>query len=333
MTLSEDSTEVRVNGPRDPEPMDPGVETIQPGGGIVMSLELFWGKLRRAYLRLVFPGYCEEMKTRCLGGTSKLPIDPVDSRDLKYYANQTDAYWLSSDDRFRWRESIPFARWGLAELLVMAGGWFLVCVAFVIAAFLVEPDWLQGVLGFLALGAGVVSGLLVWFFRDPWRFVPVEPDVIISPADGKIAEIVDIEDPWVGGPAVRIGIFLSIFNVHINRAPCAAKVIGISYKPGKMLNALRPESARENERLELRMQETAAPWRCFRVVQITGAIARRIVCDSKSGDTLFRGEKFGMIKLGSRTEIVIPKEDGLEILVDVGDKVQAGSTIFARYKG
>lgn len=327
-----DPTEPRPNGPRDLEPMDPRVASIQPGGGYVMSLELLWARFRRWYLRLVFPGYVREMEARRVGDLGSMPIDPVDSRDLKYYLNQTDAYWMASEDRFRWRDSIPFARWGLVELFLMASFWIALAIGFVIAAVYVNPIWLRATLAVAATGSTVAAGLIIWFFRDPWRFVPVEPDIYVSPADGVIAEIVDIEDPWIGGPAVRIGIFLSIFNVHINRAACASQVIGVSYEPGKMLNALRPESARENERLELRMQETAAPWRCFRIVQITGAIARRIVCEKKPGDTLLRGEKFGMIKLGSRTEIVLPKEDGLEIFVDVGDKVKAGTTVFARYE-
>lgn len=323
--------ETRVNGPRDLEPMDPHVQTIQPGGGIVMSLELMWGTFRRWFIRLVFPGYVREMASRRLGDVGQMPFEPVDSRDLKYHTNQTDAYWLAENDRFRWRDSIPFARWGLAELFVLGAGWFIVALALIVAAFLVEITWLRWTLVVAGLGALVVCGLIVWFFRDPWRFIPVQPEIVVSPADGTIAEIVDIEDPWVGGPAIRIGIFLSIFNVHINRAPLVSQVIGVSYRPGKMLNALRPESARENERLEVRLQETAAPWRCLKVIQITGAIARRIVCAVKPGDTLGRGEKFGMIKLGSRTEIIIPKEDGLEIFVDVGDKVTAGTTIFARF--
>jgi phosphatidylserine decarboxylase len=135
----------------------------------------------------------------------------------------------------------------------------------------------------------------------------------------------------VGGPAVQVGIFLSIFNVHINRAPVAGRVIGLRYRPGKYLNALRPESARENEQLAVRMQETEYPFRRYVVRQITGAIARRIVCWLKPGDELGRGEQFGMIKLGSRTELVLPREAGLVIRAKIGDKVKAGATVLAEY--
>jgi phosphatidylserine decarboxylase len=130
---------------------------------------------------------------------------------------------------------------------------------------------------------------------------------------------------------VLIGIFLSVFNVHINRVPVAARVIGLSYRKGKFLNALRPESARENEQLAVRIEENQAPYRRMIVRQITGAIARRIVCWVKPGDELAAGEQFGMIKLGSRTELVLPREEGLQILVRLGDKVQAGSRPLARY--
>jgi phosphatidylserine decarboxylase len=138
---------------------------------------------------------------------------------------------------------------------------------------------------------------------------------------------------FIGGPAIQIGIFLSIFNVHINRMPASGRVIGVGYTPGKYLNALRPESARENERVEIRMEQRGEPHRGMIVRQITGAIARRIVCDLKPGDELEIGEKLGMIKLGSRTELLIPREAGLEILTRPGDKIKAGLSILARYTG
>ena len=108
-------------------------------------------------------------------------------------------------------------------------------------------------------------------------------------------------------------------------------MIGVRYKPGKYLNALRPESARENEQLSVRMQEMEAPYRRYIVRQITGAIARRIVCWLKPGDELARGEQFGMIKLGSRTELILPREQGLKILTKLGDKVKAGTSVLVEY--
>ncbi|MCA9066404.1 MAG: phosphatidylserine decarboxylase family protein, partial [Planctomycetaceae bacterium] len=232
---------------------------------------------------------------------------------------------------FTWRDRLPFARVGLAELLVMGGG-FLLLTAGLGYATSATTGAAQGILGFLTVAGAVVTFLIGWFFRNPQRSVPPEAGLVVSPADGKVVEIEQLDhDDFVGGPAVRIGIFLSIFNVHINRAPVDGRVIGLTYRPGKYLNALRPESARENEQLAVLMEEHQAPHRGFLVRQITGAIARRIVCWVKPGDELKRGAQFGMIKLGSRTELVMPAEAGLEIVTRLGDKVCAGTSILARY--
>jgi len=136
-----------------------------------------------------------------------------------------------------------------------------------------------------------------------------------------------IDDPDLG-KCVQFGIFLSIFNVHANRASLPGKVVAIRYRPGKMLNALRPESAQENENLDLIVQSDEPDQRQYRIRQITGQFARRIVCWARPGDILERGEMYGMIKLGSRTELIIPDSESLEITAKIGDKVCAGSTIF-----
>jgi phosphatidylserine decarboxylase len=174
---------------------------------------------------------------------------------------------------------------------------------------------------------------LMWFFRNPRRRIPTEPGIAVSPADGTVVSIEELDhDSFVGGPAVSIGIFLSVFNVHVNRAPVAGRVIGLSYRPGKFLNALRSASSRENEQLAVRLEADFPPHRRFVVRQIAGAIARRIVCWLKPGDELTCGELFGMIKLGSRTELILPKEDGLQIAVRIGEAVRGGTSILARYR-
>jgi phosphatidylserine decarboxylase len=177
-----------------------------------------------------------------------------------------------------------------------------------------------------------VLALVVYFFRDPARRVPRETELMVSPADGRIAEIAPVEsDPFIGGPAVRIGIFLSIFNVHLNRVPCASRVLCLRYVPGKFLNALKPESARENESMWIGLEDLGPSRRHVVVRQITGQFARRIVCSLRPGETLARGQKFGMIKLGSRTELILPAVDGLEIVAQVGQRVAAGSSVLAKY--
>lgn len=316
------------------EPMDPQLRWIQPGGGVVCRLELAWGHWRRFWLKTFRPNYVRRMATTRQGVVNGCPHEVIDPRDVKFFRNQAGYSWELKDDSFRWRDRIPFARAGLAELLVFSALTFVPAIALVV--WLMWPGVeiplpLQIGGGLVAATLAVIGGLIVWFFRDPPRRIPIEVGLVVSPADGKVVAIDDIDDDdFVGGPAVRIGIFLSIFNVHINRAPVAGRVIGVRYKPGKYLNALRPESARENEQLSVRMQETAAPHRRYVVRQITGAIARRIVCWLKPGDELARGEQFGMIKLGSRTELILPR-DGVTIRTKLGDRVKAGRTVLAEY--
>ena len=317
--------------PRELLPMDAQLKDIQPGGGIIIRLEQFWGGVRRGLLRVFCRGYVVRMQACRKGDFNPCPHDVLDPRDLKFHRNQGGWYWEPADDPFVWRDSLPFARVGLAELLVMTG----IAVAIAVGAWR-WSEMVEGVLRTIALllmiAAVVVACLIAWFFRNPRRVVPAEPGLVISPADGKVVEIEEIEhDDFIRGPAIKIGIFLSIFNVHINRTPVAGRVIGLIYRPGKYLNALRPESARENEQLAVLLEQDGPKHRGMIVRQITGAIARRIVCWLKPGDQLGRGEQFGMIKLGSRTELVIPAEAGLQILVRPGDKVQAGTSVMAKY--
>jgi phosphatidylserine decarboxylase len=209
---------------------------------------------------------------------------------------------------------------GWAEILLIAGGLALVAVA------------LAAVFWPLAFVPAAAALFVVYFFRHPPRRVPRHPGLVLAPADGRVFAIRDVEfDDFVGGPAVVIDIFLSVFNVHLNRVPMGCRVIGLTYRPGKFLNALRPRAAQENEALEVRLETTAPPIRAVRVRQIAGAIARRIVCWVRPGEALPAGGPFGMIKLGSRTEITFPREPGMELLVQCGDRVRAGTTILARY--
>lgn len=332
MTDSVRAGEAAAELRRKPWPMDPQLRDIQPGGGVIIRLEQLWGGVRRRLLKTFCSRYVRKMAACRRGSFNPCPHEVLDPRDLKFHRNQGGWYWDAADDPFGWRDRLPFARVGLAELLVMTLAAAGICG---LAASLSGKS--EGVLswlwGLISVSAAVVGVLIAWFFRNPRRDIPSEPGLVVSPADGTIVEIEELPfDEYVGGPARKIGIFLSIFNVHINRSPVAGRVVGLRYRPGKYLNALRPESARENEQLAVYLEETAAPYRGMIVRQITGAIARRIVCWLKPGDDLSRGEQFGMIKLGSRTELVIPYESSLEIRVRPGDKVQAGTTVLARYR-
>lgn len=310
------------------EPLDPQLKSIQPGGGVVVRLELAWGYVRRWYLKLFRPDYVARMAALRRGTKNACPFEVLDPRDVKFFRNQEGYWWAPQDDPFAWRDRLPFARVGLAELWLVSGSFFALAAGFAWAAVRFSPIFWAITAAALFLGA-----CIVWFFRNPRRPIPQEPGLIVSPADGKIVHIEELpHDDFIGGPAVLIGIFLSVFNVHINRTPIAARVIGLRYRKGKFLNALRPESARENEQLAVRIEENCAPYRRMIVRQITGAIARRIVCWVKPGDELAAGEQFGMIKLGSRTELVFPREAGLEIVARLGESVKAGTSVLARYK-
>ncbi|HUY36991.1 MAG TPA: phosphatidylserine decarboxylase [Pirellulales bacterium] len=303
-----------------PEPLPANITSVQPGSGVCCRVELAWGVWRRWYLRRFRPAYLRRMAAIRHGSDEGAPHAVLDPRDLKYCRNLCTADWEAADDPFRWRERIPFARWGLAELALLG----LPLLAATVA--------LAFTFCYLAPLPGVVCLLVVWFFRDPPRRVPEEAGLIVSPADGTIAEVVELDhDEFVGGPAVRIGIFLSIFNVHINRAPTRSRVIRLKYSPGSFISAVKPESTLVNENLWIGLEEETPPHRRLVVRQIAGMFARRIVCGLRPGEVVDRGHKFGMIKLGSRTELILPREAGLSVDVRVGQRVSAGGSVLARY--
>jgi phosphatidylserine decarboxylase len=198
-------------------------------------------------------------------------------------------------------------------------------------------------LALLAFGLGYVFWplalitipVLVWlfaFFRDPHRLVPVEENIMVSPADGTVSDITHLDnEPHLKGPAVRVGIFLSVFNVHINRSPCDAKVLETEYKEGKFINAMNHNKAsEENESNTVVLGEAQTDRPVAVVKQIVGLIARRIVFTAKQGQLVARGERIGLIKFGSRTELTIPLWLKPEILVREGQAVRGGADIIAR---
>jgi phosphatidylserine decarboxylase len=163
------------------------------------------------------------------------------------------------------------------------------------------------------------------FFRDPHREVPTAPDAIVAAADGTITDIVEVQETEVlQAPCRRVGIFLSIIDVHVNRAPIEGKIVFVKHYPGLFLDARSAECSLKNEAMLWAFQGDRAT---VVVRQITGAIARRIVAWSKLGDTVKKGERFGMIRFGSRTEVYLPLQS--KIGVNVGDKVRGGESIIA----
>ncbi len=176
----------------------------------------------------------------------------------------------------------------------------------------------------------VLSALLFLFclnfFRDPDRVSPADPKAVVAAADGTVADIIDIdENEFLKVRCQRVGIFLNVFDVHVNRAPIDGKIAFVKHYPGLFLDARNPQCAIDNEAMAWAFERADVT---LFVRQITGAIARRIVPWSKLGDTVAKGERFGMIRFGSRTEVYLPMN--ATITVKVGDKVRGGATIIAQ---
>ncbi len=300
--------------------------SVQPGGGTCLQIELGWGRLRRRYLRLLRPNYVRSMLSLRQGECPYCPHDVIDPRDLKFCRNVCGYWFRPEDDRFAWRGRLGLARPGLAEVVcfsllfaaltclsVMGGLWIhpLLYIPLVIIA----PIWL----------------FVLSFFRDPTRVISTDPAALVSPADGKVTHIDEVDSAgFPGGRAFRISIFLSVFNVHVNRSPRLCRVTNVRYFPGEFLDARHGQCAVRNEQLWLDLHDatTGTP---LLVKQISGAIARRIVCWLKPGDLLQPGERFGMIKFGSRTEVLLPAGQHYDLKVKVGDMVSGGSSILLRF--
>ena len=209
---------------------------------------------------------------------------------------------------------VPFAREGLWPVLAS--------LALVVLLFWIHP--------LAALPALPVFLFLLWFFRSPDRRIEMDPAALLSPADGKVMSVVPVaHDPLLGGPAVRVSIFMSVFSVHVNRAPCSGRVARIEYREGSFLPAFKSHACELNERNSL-LIDCEAGDRRVRVNQITGMLARRIVCDVHEGDRVSQGARFGMIKLGSCAELVMPP--ACAVMVQPGQQVRAGKTVIATWQ-
>ncbi|MDP4595175.1 MAG: phosphatidylserine decarboxylase [Beijerinckiaceae bacterium] len=189
--------------------------------------------------------------------------------------------------------------------------------------------WLWEPLGWIGL---ILTAWCAYFFRDPERVVPLAPDLVVSPADGVISSIEQFVPPPELGlgdkPTLRISVFMSVFDCHVNRMPVPGKISRIAYTPGLFLNADLDKASEDNERNGLVIDSPAGP---IGVVQIAGLIARRIVCFVREGDELTTGDRIGMIRFGSRVDVYLPA--GAVPQVDLKSKAIAGETILARFEG
>jgi phosphatidylserine decarboxylase len=184
----------------------------------------------------------------------------------------------------------------------------------VLIGWLTNPAW--------AVIPILLAAFFLWFFRDPHRVIPADPEAVVSPADGKVTEVSAVT---VGGkPFKRVSIFLNVFDVHVNRSPLSGVVRGAHYQAGKFLNAMNPACADCNEQNTVTLEGEG---HTIIFKQIAGLLARRIVFTKKIGDTVERGERVGLIKFGSRTDVLL--EPSAAVAVKVGDRVKGGSSIVA----
>jgi phosphatidylserine decarboxylase len=177
-----------------------------------------------------------------------------------------------------------------------------------------------------------ILGLLftLWFFRDPERRSDAPPEALLSPADGQVVELGAAEEPeFVGGPAYKIAIFMSVFDAHVNRSPCDATVEWTRHEDGKFFNAMGPQASLENERVLVALRRGGKP---LLLKLVAGLVARRIVCPLKPGDSLRRGQRLGMIQFGSRVEIFLPRSEKFEPAVRLGQSVRAGRTVIGNWR-
>ena len=186
--------------------------------------------------------------------------------------------------------------------------------------------WFGGIIGIVIGILGIFCFCFtLFFFRDPVRKIPKDTTAIVSPADGVVVAIDEFESASIG-IGQRLAIFMSLMDVHINRAPTDGEVVSVQHFPGKLHRAFDEKASLENERVDILLSTERGS---IIVKQIAGIIARRIVCRTKVGDKLTRGQKYGIIHFGSRVEIVLPKN--AEFLASIGDKVIGGETIIARW--
>jgi len=206
--------------------------------------------------------------------------------------------------------------------IIAREGWSFVALAVVVSLVLTfTGPWL------LAAFAWLVSVFIIQFFRDPPRTVPQDPNAVLSPADGKVVRVEQARDPFLERKALKISVFMNVFNVHSNRSPVDGTVVAAWYHAGAFVNAALDKASVENERNALHLR--SASGRDVTCVQVAGLIARRILCYAKPGDTLKRGERFGFIRFGSRVDVYLAPD--AQPKVGVGDTVFATETILAEF--
>jgi phosphatidylserine decarboxylase len=206
--------------------------------------------------------------------------------------------------------------------LIAREGWPFIAAATVLTVLVnIFVGWLW------ALPLWLITLFILQFFRDPPRAIPQQANAVLAPADGRIVAVENVQDPYLKREAIKVSVFMDVFNVHSNRSPVDGEVRGQWYFPGKFINADLPKASLENERNALWLRTAnGADVTC---VQVAGLIAKRILCYAKPGDHLVRGQRFGFIRFGSRVDTYLPLNT--KIKVSIGDKVYATLTVLAEF--
>ncbi len=225
-----------------------------------------------------------------------------------------------------------FTKYGMREVKLFGAitGVLMVVVPVLAFKFLSRTD----IALLISLPFAAAFVLVLRFFRDPVRVPTKGENRLVAPADGMVCDIGEVDEPlFIGGKALRIGIFLSIFDCHVNRAPCSGKVEKIVYTKGQFFSAIKAQACSEhNESNFIGLSNAAGLGHKVVVKQIAGQIARRIVCELKEGDEVQRGQAFGMIKFGSRTELFIPTSAQFKLRVKLGAGLLAGQTVVGTFE-
>jgi phosphatidylserine decarboxylase len=293
------------------------VRGVQPGGGWLGALVATWGRWRRAWLRRCRPGHVarwQQLRVReCVDCTH----DVIDPRDLLWVQNVCGVRWPAAAMIAPFRDRFGFVRLGRPELLAAA---FVSCVL----ACLASAWWCP-----LLAVAVVPIAFALWFFRDPERAAPSDPLAIVAPADGVLDDVRhEAVCPFFAGPAWRLGIYLSLLDVHVQRAPLAARVVRCEHRPGRRVATVRRGVTDANEQLVTWF--AAANELPIVVRQVAGPLARRICNVLRVGDDVTAGQRFGLIKFGSRCELWLPASAGVCIVAGVGQRTRAGESVLAR---
>ena len=205
--------------------------------------------------------------------------------------------------------------------IIAREGWPFLAIAVIVALIA------SVILGAWSLPFWLIALFVLQFFRDPGRLIPLDPKAVLSPADGRIVVVAKAHDPYANREALKISVFMNVFNVHSNRAPVDGKIEKVEYFPGKFVNADLDKASIENERNALVIK--ASNGETVTCVQVAGLIARRILCYVNASDVLARGQRYGFIRFGSRVDVYLPLT--ARPLVVVGDKVSATETILAEF--